>query len=348
MSSSTLFSRLSQQLWQPKLLLRQYPLESLWAILFSLPFLIFSLETFEKYDLIEYWLFAPACFVLSYLCQPQRRLYWLTAAVPLLLVCGQTAFGLSGHQYVQQPRFWTLQLLLLLALLTHPWAADNRTFIGGVLKTVLSIGWALLVSLLCFAIGFVLLSSIEFLFDLNLSLTDTVLRLYLATLFGLFPLFFLLFEHRQRQDEIAMNHISQLVMNLILSPTLIIYTLILYLYTLRIVMLGKLPQGQISFIVLPYLLLGLWCKAILDLVEQPKWTRFYRLFSWLALLPLALLWIAVYQRLSHYGLTELRIYLLASVSVISLFIGLSLFQATTLYRTFALLLAAAILLVGGI
>ncbi|MGV6988115.1 hypothetical protein ACWA5Z_03790 [Testudinibacter sp. P80/BLE/0925] len=341
----TRLTDLLAQIWP---LAKKYPLEMLWMVLFSLPFLFFDLFDVKGGDLLRYWLFAPAFFALSYLLHRYKIAYWLTAVMVPLVLFWQLNNGLILEDYLEDRRFAALQLLLLLCLLARGWAQENRTFITRFLQTALNIAKAWLINAIGLLLFFALLGSVELLFNLDLPFDRILQRILPFTYFSIFPLFFLLFEQNKDTEQVELGHFGQLLLNFVLSPTLIIYSLLLYLYSARIVLLGEMPQGQISYIVLPYLLLGLALKSVQLLQTSPKWQGFYHIFGWIALLPLALLWFAVYQRLSAYGLTEVRVYLLALTVLISLFIALSLRTFNGQHRTFASLIALTIILLGWV
>lgn len=113
--------------------------------------------------------------------------------------------------------------------------------------------------------------------------------------------------------EIAVDDTSSraiaLVAKFILVPVLLVYTAIIYVYAAKIALDGVLPKGQIGWIVLGY---GATGTATL-LATYP--TRrsgglhvalFDRYWFVLALLPVALLFLAVLTRTDQYGVTERR------------------------------------------
>ena len=98
------------------------------------------------------------------------------------------------------------------------------------------------------------------------------------------------------------------VVRFVLVPLLLVYTAILYVYALKIGLAGTLPKGTLGSLVVGYLLAGaatlLLTYPILDggvLVRM-----FWRYWVWLTVLPVLLLFIAVYTRIAAYGLTEPR------------------------------------------
>lgn len=100
----------------------------------------------------------------------------------------------------------------------------------------------------------------------------------------------------------------------VLVPLLLIYALILLVYTGQIVVTQKLPEGMIGWMVLGFVVIG----AATWLVLHPPFVRtrpLVRLFRtwwfWLTLIPLALFFVAVWIRIDAYGLTDERMLLAA-------------------------------------
>lgn len=101
----------------------------------------------------------------------------------------------------------------------------------------------------------------------------------------------------------------------VLVPLLLIYALILLAYTAQIVLAQRLPQGMIGWMVLGFVIIG----AATWLVLHPPFMRnrplvrfFHRWWFWLTLVPLALFFFAVWERVAAYGLTPERVLLVAA------------------------------------
>ncbi|MEH0157723.1 DUF4153 domain-containing protein [Limibacter armeniacum] len=101
----------------------------------------------------------------------------------------------------------------------------------------------------------------------------------------------------------------------VLVPLVSIYLVILYLYMIKIGLTWDWPRGMVSWLILFLSLLGILSSLLLYPVRQQQenqWLyHFSRLFYWLLLPLTALLVVASWRRISDYGFTELRYFLLA-------------------------------------
>jgi hypothetical protein len=101
----------------------------------------------------------------------------------------------------------------------------------------------------------------------------------------------------------------------ILLPLVVLYFVILYAYSGKILFLWKLPYGWVSYLVLGYSFLGIFSLLLLYPLQYLKdnlWIgRITKYFYW-SLFPLiVLLIIAIKTRISEYGWTENRYYVFA-------------------------------------
>jgi len=135
---------------------------------------------------------------------------------------------------------------------------------------------------------------------------------FLFLLIGIFhPIFFLSSAPSSAIPEIESGNLLALqrIQQWILSPLVIIYLSILYLYFGKIVAQQELPKGWVSIWILLFSIIGLlnWLLARPFVSEnKSKWGITSRRF-FLYLFPLiGLLWYAIAYRLLEYGLTETR------------------------------------------
>ncbi|MGE0240985.1 MAG: DUF4153 domain-containing protein [Parvibaculaceae bacterium] len=112
----------------------------------------------------------------------------------------------------------------------------------------------------------------------------------------------------QTRDTLIERGVSVLV-NYVLVPIAVIYTLILHAYAVKILIGGVLPQGQIGLMVTIFALGGTasWLVAW-PWRETGTWLLrvFMRYWFWFTIVPVILLAMAIWERVSTYGVTPER------------------------------------------
>ena len=100
----------------------------------------------------------------------------------------------------------------------------------------------------------------------------------------------------------------------ILIPLLLIYVVILYLYSAKILLSWQLPEGWVSYLVLAYSILGILALLLVHPLKggpSRSWVKIFSSLFYYSLLPLlVLLFTAIFTRLLQYGFTEARYYVL--------------------------------------
>ena len=96
----------------------------------------------------------------------------------------------------------------------------------------------------------------------------------------------------------------------ILLPLIGLYAVILYLYGGKIIFTGEWPKGLVSYLILVFSSVGVIANLLLYLErEKALWVRNLAKVFWAMLIPLMiLLYSAVYIRISDYGLTHDRLF----------------------------------------
>ncbi len=112
----------------------------------------------------------------------------------------------------------------------------------------------------------------------------------------------------------------------ILIPLLLIYSIILYGYFIKIMIEWNLPRGWVSYLVIVYSLVGILALLLVHPLKEKTakgWVQIFQKIFYYSLLPLiVLLFIAIFKRISDYGITENRyfvILLAVWLSIIALY-----------------------------
>ena len=181
----------------------------------------------------------------------------------------------------------------------------------------------LLAALLAFVVSVVfcgglsaIIASLEFLFEIKIP-NDLYTHVWSTGASLIAPLYGLSLVPTRLDEEVALDrHTDPMVdrgvsvlVNYVLVPIILVYALILHAYAVKIAVTMNLPKGQIGSLVTIFALGG----TATYLIAHP-WrdtgTRLLRWFLgswfWITLVPVGLLAIAVWRRVSDYGLTPDR------------------------------------------
>ncbi|MEZ4939928.1 MAG: DUF4153 domain-containing protein [Saprospiraceae bacterium] len=217
---------------------------------------------------------------------------------------------------VDLPRFFALCAVAHLLVAVAPylnrlavadfWEYNKQLFanfvVGAVYTFILYAGLALA------------LLAVNELFNLDI---DGKMYVYLFfVLAGIFQTTFFLYHFPQKfafeEREKAYNVIFKNLCQYILIPIVGLYFLILYAYSIKILVTWNLPQGWVSSLVLGFSVAGIFTYLINYLLpdySDNKLVHAYRRWFWWVLLPMVgLLFVAIGRRISDYGITEQRYY----------------------------------------
>ena len=150
---------------------------------------------------------------------------------------------------------------------------------------------------------------------------------------------------RQNEDEVAEPFkVLRLILNFILSPAIIIYTVILYTYFIKIVFEWDLPKGGVAWMVMGFITAALVGRVAQSILSQRYYDWFYNCFTLIAIPPLIMYWIGSIYRIRLYSFTERRFYLMVAGVLMTLFMLMLWKKRTRKYQLMALIFGAAIIL----
>ena len=327
MSISTFFEKTKAQI---KNAVSAHPIEIFLISAFAIGIWFMELEPRQGNDHLAYWVFEPMLFIFVYLSRPYSwyRFSWIVPLVALAII-GMT--NDSAEFYLTSPKFWGANFIALLVLLGFPFEKNNQGFTYRNFTNLFHIGLATAVWLLVFGLVAAILFTITTLF--NVEFSDSFYSHFYTSL-GIFtqPLFFLVFQQRQAKSEMTLNRIFEILVNFVLAPALMIFTVLLYAYVVQIIFEGVLPKGMLANITLPYLLGGLGVYALRSICAKARWETFFKFYPYLAIVPIVLLWLAIDRRISAYAWTEQRIYLVALATAITIAYAILIVPKARQYR----------------
>lgn len=136
---------------------------------------------------------------------------------------------------------------------------------------------------------------------------------------GIFAIWFFLagipdeFEGLERETDYP--KLLKVLAQYILLPVVVVYFLILYAYVGKIIVAWSWPQGWVSGLVLGFAITGLVSLVLLHPIRdrlENVWIKTIWRWFFVVLAPLVVvLWLAVWRRVSEYGVTESRYIALA-------------------------------------
>lgn len=173
---------------------------------------------------------------------------------------------------------------------------------------------AIVLSFLGWLLAVAIYWSVVYIFDLQAEERRYMVYSSQAAFFLLAPVLFLMFHSHQKEGFYS-NSFFRVLVNFILSPALLAYNVVLYLYFVKIALAWSLPKGWIAGMVLSFVTLLFMTKAAQTVLQRRFYDWYYNHFSLWVLPPLVMLWISISHRIGAYGWTEWRIYLMLSALV---------------------------------
>ncbi len=297
-------------------------------ILVSLAAFFVSLLLYEKilpeYVVSDNPFLAPVIFAIPYILNRINCkkiicpvLYFLSALSVLIFFCKNTASLFETGVYP------VLLIITLAAVASFRNIKENSLFVDNFLRFFKNLIFALISAGAAILLLMALSASVIYLFDIFKESSDDI-YFYIAniSLFIAAPLVFLYLDHewetgKSRSKEFNISGISDIVINYILSPALILYTIILYVYIAVVAFTWSLPKGNVALMVIGFIITAFSAKALLPLLERQNFKGFFKYLSYISVPPIILFWIGAIYRISQYGFTEERVYLLVSGAIIT-------------------------------
>ena len=150
---------------------------------------------------------------------------------------------------------------------------------------------------------------------------------------------------RQNEDEVTEPFkVLRLILNFILSPAVIIYTVILYTYFIKIAFEWDLPKGGVAWMVMGFITVALVGRMAQSILSKRYYDWYYNRFTLIAIPPLIMYWIGSIYHIRLYSFTESRFYLMVAGVLMTLFVLMLWKKRTRKYQLMALIFGAAIIL----
>ncbi|WP_320935709.1 DUF4153 domain-containing protein [Bacteroides nordii] len=302
--------------------LKKYPVEALLGLLFFVFFCIEDQLNWESSsELIKHirdvMSLFPAFMVLVYslhqLLYPTkgRILYYLSVLLPLPFLW----VDLSHFVFTISYTFTLILAFFILLACKCKW--ENLSFARNCMQTFVSLIFAFFIGHLLALAVWGLYSSVVYIF--NMERYDFPEYIYMFCLFVVIPLLYCHLQEKESEEH-ATPRFMEIIINYILSPAVIVYTAILYIYFITIAIHWELPKGGIGYMVLALAIFAMAGHMFQLLVSKNIYGWFYSHFSWIAIPPLILFWVGTIERITTYSFTASRVYLFISGILMTFYI----------------------------
>ena len=273
-----------------------------------------------RWAVVAYWAMLPLYLLTLFLPDAWRsstELHYLYAALPAIYLLARRVKDNSRYSI----RFYSMARSLTLAL-------GIATFLMAILMLILG--------------------SIETLFHPDPSIFNKCYDLVLTVCYPLVaPLVFIGLESTSRTP--AVSKLETILLNYILTPALLLYNLILYVYAATILFRWDLPQASVATMVTIFISVQVILDIVRPLLNRQPFEWYFRWFGLIALPLVVLFWVATGYRLSQYGLTIDRCFLLLAGVLMTLYCLLTPFLRPKpwFWLTIAAVAGIVVLTLGG-
>lgn len=290
----------------------------------------------------ENWIWSfPACFSLIF------TVNRLTAGSSVRWMYYLSVFFIPGFWVwdlpVDSAVYWITLLVSQLSVLLAVREPGNKCFVGNALCYLGDMAGAIVLAFLGWLLALAIYESVVYIFDLQTKGWHYMTYSGQVTFFLVVPVLFLMF-HSQRKEECCDSSFFRVLVNFILSPALLAYNVVLYLYFVKIAWAWSLPKGWIAGMVLSFVTLLFMTGAAQTVLQRRLYDWYYNRFSLWVLPPWVMLWISIFHRVGAYGWTEWRIYLVLAAVVATMAMLLFFYAPWRKFKWVALLAAGLLVL----
>ncbi len=323
---------------------KAFPMEALMGIAF---FLIAAWKT-EKVSLCEalpdasswadiLYFFVPLMVLTFYMHRVNRWAYVVAGLlfVPLMM--------LNLYPFLWSAGFYFTYVLAAILLVIGTKQMNDQPFAIQALSTVIQFLFGLLITGLLSVAVLAIVASFLYIFGLDQP-THLFEHILQFIWFFIAPQVCFTLVSQVEEGEVSQpSRIIEIILNYILSPAIIIYTIILYAYFIRITIEWDLPKGGVAWMVMAFVATALVGRLMQYVLKRRNYEWFYDRFTWIAIPPLIMYWVGALYRIRLYSFTEDRVYLIVAGVLMTLFVVMLLWRGGRRFQLMALLLSCAII-----
>jgi len=312
-------------------------------VIVAIAYFLLSVLTYHKVLLPELlgenFLSAPVLFAIPYILNRlfpgnniKRAIYYLSALtlIPIFLI--------DLSEWLYSPAYAATIVITLLVIASFRRERDNRTITETFINFASRVAASFAITLPTFLIAMAILFSTSELFEFpDKLINDSATWVMSIILILSTPILFLYASDETEESPLSAqitkirNIICTPAVNYILTPALVIFAAIIYLYIAKIVVTFTLPNGKLAIIVNAFVISGILVKALTGITEKQIFVKFYKYLYPLFIIPLILFWLGAIQRVYEYGFTEARVYLFVSGAILTVATLMQMFKKSSLY-----------------
>ena len=218
-------------------------------------------------------------------------------------------------------RIYTVTMIVtqLVYLIRRRFTSDSSFAINAICYAN-ALATAVFLSAIFYILIVIIKESVGYIFDIEVLQSWKYLEYQMAIIgFAVLPILFITLN-RYDVENFEFDHESKFInvlFNYLLSPALLIYAAILYVYLAKIIVLWSLPKGGMAYIVMCFSLAAFLLNACQEFLRT-YYGWFYKFIGFALLPPLAMYWVGSCYRIWQYGITEPRVYLVVIGIVLTL------------------------------
>lgn len=305
------------QLWRSP---KEFPIEALMGLAF---FLIsaFNAETWDEHSELAVsninsdilWLFFPLL-ALTYWAHKVNRIAYIVSGLLFLPL-----MALDLEPFLWTYGFGVSYILALLLLIVDKRRMGNRDFAIHTLHVITQLFFTVVICGMLTLASTAIIASFLYIFDIGFD-NDILKHVCELIWFFMAPQVACSLLSVNIIGNYQSSRFLRIMVNFVLSPAIVIYTVILYAYFVKIIFEWQLPHGGVAWMVMGFIAVALMGLLMQQLLEQRHFDWFYKRFSLIAVPPLLLYWTGSLYRIWQYNLTESRFYLLIAGLLMTIFL----------------------------
>lgn len=284
---------------------RTYPMEIITGVIYFIINVVTHSTSYGRPNLSNTQAFFPTVIVVAYALNIwlRRRIAAVYYAVPLLMIASFALFYKELDSFTDSIGYGCTLIATMALFFACARDGENRAFSAETLSKAVDLALSVFTALLFTGVMAAIYGSVEYLFGVVVSIYDNTL---VFSLYIIVPVLFLTMHDKPSAQP---GKFISVILNYILHPAILVYTIILYLYTAKIVMIWTLPEGNVAYMVTAFIVASIAGQMFWTINPKKVYGWYYRNLMWIAIVPLVLFWTGVVYRVNAYGLTEARVYL---------------------------------------